>query len=205
MNIEEFNSTEWSPNVIIADGDYIDSVAFDLTVNFERMLGRRIPKADTARWIDCIALDGGLREPEDKTDGGANETQVILIHAKEKTALDNFAPGIYADELDAKAFRDNLGEFIVSSYPVEDVVSHDDFFLDIVSTVCNHKDVHRVMIVPDAGRPGLYDALRHALRNADDEKRITVFAMQPMQGGNFRQEILGYSLMNALGIRGDEI
>ena len=92
MNIEEFNSTELSPNVIIADGDYIDSVAFDLTVNFERMLGRRIPKADTARWIDCIALDGGLREPEDKTDGSANETQVILIHAKDKTALDNFAP-----------------------------------------------------------------------------------------------------------------
>ena len=34
----------------------------------------------------------------------------------------------------------------------------------------------------------------------DDDKRITLFAMQPMPGGNFRQEILGYSLMNALGI-----
>jgi hypothetical protein len=39
----------------------------------------------------------------------------------------------------------------------------------------------------------------------DDAKRITVFAMQPLQGGNFRQEILGYSLMNALGIKADEI
>ena len=34
---------------------------------------------------------------------------------------------------------------------------------------------------------------------------MTVFAMQPMAGGNFRQEILGYSLMAALGISGDEI
>jgi hypothetical protein len=32
-----------------------------------------------------------------------------------------------------------------------------------------------------------------------------MFSMQPMQGGNFRQEILGYSLMNAMGIKADEI
>ena len=36
-------------------------------------------------------------------------------------------------------------------------------------------------------------------------ERITVFGMQPLVGGGFRQEILGYSLMNALGIRSDEI
>ena len=29
--------------------------------------------------------------------------------------------------------------------------------------------------------------------------------MQPLEGGNFKQEILGYSLMNALGIKGDEL
>jgi hypothetical protein len=40
---------------------------------------------------------------------------------------------------------------------------------------------------------------------AGAQKRMTVFAMQPMAGGNFRQEILGYSLMAALGISGDEI
>ena len=205
MNIEEFNSTKWSANVIVADGDYIDSVAFDLIVNFERMLGRRIPKADTARWIDCIALDGGMRKPESTDGKDAGETQVILVHSKDKAALDNFTPGNYEQELNAKAFNDHLGEFIISSYPVEDVVKHDDFFLDIVSTVCNHKDVQRVMIVPNAERPGLYDALRHTLRDVDDEKSVTVFAMQPMPGGNFRQEILGYSLMNALGIKGEEL
>jgi hypothetical protein len=29
--------------------------------------------------------------------------------------------------------------------------------------------------------------------------------MQPTAGGNYRQEILGYSLMAALGIKADEI
>lgn len=202
MDIQEFNNTKWSRNVILVDGDYVDSVAFDLIVNFERMIGRRIPKADTARWIDCIALDGGMREERDA--GG--ETQVIFIHSKEHKQLDNFSPANYETELNARAFKDSLGEFIISSYPVEDVVKHDDFFLDVFKTVVNHKDVHRVMVVPNAEHAPLWDALRHAMRDIDDEeKRVTLFAMQPLDGGNFKQEILGYSLMNALGIRADEI
>lgn len=201
MNIQDFNNTKWSRNIILVDGDYVDNVAFNLIVNFERMIGRRIQKADTARWIDCIALDGGMREGRE--DG---ETQVIFIHSKEKTALDNFNPGSYETDLNAKAFKDTLGEFIISSYPVEEVVKHDDFFLDVLKTVVNHKDVHRVMAVPNAEHAPLWEEIRHALRDIDDEeKRITLFAMQPLSGGNFKQEILGYSLMNALGIKGDEI
>lgn len=202
MNIQDFNNTKWSRNIILVDGDYVDNVAFNLIVNFERMIGRRIQKADTARWIDCIALDGGMREGHD-SDG---ETQVIFIHSKEKTALDNFNPGSYETDLNAKAFKDTLGEFIISSYPVEEVVKHDDFFLDVLKTVVNHKDVHRVMAVPNAEHAPLWEEIRHALRDIDDEeKRITLFAMQPLSGGNFKQEILGYSLMNALGIKGSEI
>lgn len=202
MNIQDFNNTKWSRNIILVDGDYVDNVAFNLIVNFERMIGRRIQKADTARWIDCIALDGGMREGRD-SDG---ETQVIFIHSKEKTALDNFNPGSYETDLNAKAFKDTLGEFIISSYPVEEVVKHDDFFLDVLKTVVNHKDVHRVMAVPNAEHMPLWEEIRHALRDIDDEeKRITLFAMQPLSGGNFKQEILGYSLMNALGIKGDEL
>ena len=88
---------KWSENVILADADYIDNVAFNFIVNFERMLGRRIPKADMAQWIDCVALDGGMRS-------GSNETQVVLIHGKHNDAMENFTPADYARELDGKAF-----------------------------------------------------------------------------------------------------
>jgi hypothetical protein len=65
------------------------------------------------------------------------------------------------------------------------------------------KEVKRVMVIPDEA---LYNNVRDILRKTDDDmKRVTVFAMQPMTGGAFRQEILGYSLMAALGIRGDEL
>lgn len=198
MNNDTPTKANWSENVIIVDADYVDRVAFDLIVNFERMIGRRIPKADLAKWIDCVALDGGLRE-------GEHDTQVVLIHDKKQAALDNFMPANYDDELNGKAFKDHLGEFTVSSFPVEDITTASDFFLDTVAMVCAQKDVKRVMIVPDAENRALYADLRHTLQRVDDEKRITVFAMQPLEGGNFRQEILGYSLMNALGIRAEEL
>ena len=198
MNNDTLTKANWSENVVIVDADYVDRVAFDLIVNFERMIGRRIHKADLAKWIDCVALDGGLRE-------GEHDTQVVLIHDKKQAALDNFVPASYDDELNGKAFKDHLGEFTVSSFPVEDITTATDFFLDAVAMVCAQKEVKRVMIIPDAENRALYADLRHTLQRVDDEKRITVFAMQPMEGGNFRQEILGYSLMNALGIRAEEL
>ena len=192
------NLTEkWSENVIIVDGDYVDSVAFNLIVNFERIIGRHIPEADLAHWLDCIALDGGVK--------GESETSVIFIHDKDKEGMKNFRPSRYKEEINEKAFRDNLGEFTMSSFPVEKVVSKDGFIIDIVKTASNHKDVKRVMIVADCDDGTMVEYLRQALRDADDEKRITVFGMQPFAGGNFRQEILGYSLMSALGIKSEEI
>lgn len=201
MNTLDTNNIKWSENVIIADADYIDKVAFDLTVNFERMINRRIQPADMAQWAVCIALDGGLRE-------GEHETQVVLIHDKKSIAMKNFHPSNYEKDLNAQAFKDDkLGEFIFSSYPTEEkMVGKDEFLVEVARTVCNTKEVKRVMVIPNSEDGDAYDQLRDMLRKVeDDDKRITLFAMQPMPGGNFRQEILGYSLMNALGISAKEI
>ena len=196
MNSDWTTATQWCENIIIADADHVDRVAFDLIVNFERMLMRRIPQADMARWLDCVALDGGVRE-------GEEQTQVVLIHDKAHGRMDNFKPSQYDTELDGTAFKDNLGEFTISSLAVENIVSKDDLVCEVLAAACSRKEVKRIMVVPDDGE--MYDAVRHTLRRADDDKRITVFAMQPMPGGNFRQEILGYSLMSALGIRAEEL
>ena len=189
-------TVRWSENVILADADYIDKVAFNLIVNFERMLGRRIPQADMARWIDCVALDGGIRE-------GEHETLVVLIHQKGKHGLENFVPSTY-EELDGKAFKDHLGEFSINAYPIEQL--GEDFFTEVLELVTAQKEVKRVMVIPNLEDELIYNKVREALRRVDDEeKRVTLFAMQPLTGGNYRQEILGYSLMAALGIRSEEI
>ncbi len=185
--------TKWSDNVILVDADYVDKVAFDLIVNFERMIGRRIPKADMAKWMECVALDGGLRE-------GQHEVQVVLLH--KQSQMENFAPGTHS-ELDGKAFNGPLGEFLISCVPVEDIVTTEDLLTDSMQVIANAAEVKRLIVIPDAEH--YYNKVREGLRHADDEKHITVLTMQPMQGGNFRQEILGYSLMAAMGIKSEEL
>ena len=105
MNNNNLHQAKWSENVILIDADYVDKVAFNLIVNFERMLNRPIPKAGMALWADCVSLDGGLRE-------GDNQTQVVLIHSKGKQQMENFEPSNFATDLSGKAFKDHLGEFI---------------------------------------------------------------------------------------------
>lgn len=95
MNIPETGNIKWSETVIIVDADFLDHVAFDLIVNFERMIGRRIPQADMAQWAVCAALDGGLRP-------GTHETQVVMIHDAGSRKMANFAPADYEAELDAR-------------------------------------------------------------------------------------------------------
>lgn len=185
-----------SENVILIDAEYADNVAFDLSVNFERMLERRIPKADLAHWLDCIALDGGI-EP------GANDLLVVFIHEKKNKSLDNFSPSNFELELNGKAFKDNLGEFTIESYPVaEDVTNKEEFFLESLKVIADNEKVKRIMLVPDIETYG--SKVKDAIRSNKD-KDITLFAMEPQQGRGFNQQILGYSLMSALGIRGEEI
>ena len=188
---------KWSENVILVDADYVDKVAFNLIVNFERMLGRRIPQADLARWIDCVALDGGIRE-------GEQETQVVFLHNAQKQQMENFMPGQFED-ISSKAFKDDLGEFLINAYPIEDIIGREQQFCDMLQLMCSQKDVKRVIIIPDSEQESIYNKVRATLKQVDDDKRITLLSMQPMANWNFRQEILGYSLLAALGISSEEI
>ena len=193
------NETKWSEHVILVDADYVDKVAFDLIVNFERMIGRRIPQADMARWIECVALDGGLR-PTANCQLPKAICQVVLLHKGQQMA--NFQPGSFTD-LDGKAFQSELGEMLISCVKVEDLTTMEDLFCDSLQVVSNAAEVKRLMVVPDSEH--YYNNVREALRHANPDAHITVFSMQPMPSGQYRQEILGYSLMAALGIRSEEI
>lgn len=211
-------------NVIIVDADYVDSVAFNLIVNFERMIGRHIPQADMAQWAECIAMDGGvnyLKEGE-KPEGS---THVVLVHDKKSTEMNNFNPGVYeaasaaeqganaASVLNGQAFTGQLGEFVFSAVAADEkseTMTKHDIITDVLAAMADEPSVSRVMVVPnlDPGSDSIMELLLPVLRHLDREcqdKRITLFAMQPLTGVPCRTEILGYSLMAALGIRADEI
>ena len=74
--------------------------------------------------------------------------------------------------------------------------------LDILHLALNSDNVKRIVLVPDDES---VPRVRQALRRVPDNKRVTLLTMQPVGGGDFRSDLLGYSLMNALGIRSDEL
>ena len=187
--------SEWKETVVLIDADHLDSVCFNLIVNFERMLGRRIPQADLCHWLDCIALDGGIR-------AGENEVQVIFLHSKAKEKLSNMTPSIFDKELNGQAFKDHLAEFTLASYPVEDVVTMADFYIQSLDAMIEAKDVKRMLLVPALDEYG--DRVRQTILKAENKDTI-LFSMQPTQERGYLQELLGYSLMSALGIRGEEL
>lgn len=189
------NSLPFSSSVILIDSDYIDRVAFNLIVNFERMIGRRIPQCDLWHWLDCIALDGGLRPSE-------NKIQALFLHSKEKISFDNFKPSNFEKDINGIVFNDNLGDFSLFDFPVENIVSQAEFFLQSLETLLSDNNVKHLMVVADMENYG------HQVKDAclrAKETDITLFAMEPLMGRGFNQEILGYSLMSALGISSEEL
>lgn len=188
-------NSQWAPAVILVDAEYLDRVAFDLTVNFERMLGRRIEQGDLCHWLDCIALDGGLRP-------GDNKVQAHFLYPKAKEALDYFSPSQFEADINGLSFSDRLGHFSLFAFPVEEVVTLDQFFVQSLATLIEAPEVKSLMVIGDMDAYGT--SVKHAC--ADNHGTdITLFAMEPLAGRGFQQEILGYSLMSALGISGDEL
>lgn len=189
-------NTNITENIIVADADYLDVVAFNLIVNFERMLERRIPQADMARWAECVALDGGLR-------GTENAVRVVLVHDKKHDRMDNFKPSSFSEELDGHAFTGPLGEFTFNIVSTEEIVDKSSLICEVLTHFCEQKTVKRLMVVPadaDIHRVG-----QLLSRFDSDSRRTTLFSMQTVPGGAFRHELLGYSVMSALGIYADEI
>lgn len=188
--------TTWNETVIVVQADYADYVAFDLTVNFERMLGRRIPPADLPQWLVCMALDGGLKP-------GKHTVNAIFIHPENKPELDNFSPSKFREEIDGQAFTDpQLGEFLLNALHGETLIKDEEFFCQVLEALCDAAEVKRLVIVADMQRIG---ADIRAIAGKTDGKEITLLTMEPVCGKGFRSEILGYSLMNALGIRAEEL
>lgn len=189
-------NTSWAENVILIDADYADILAFNLSVQLERMLERRMPKISWARWMDYVALDGGLRP-------GDNAVQVLLLYSKGKNILKNFMPEDMHRDLDGQSFRSGLGEFAFASFPVEEnVVTRGELYRQSVETLLASKQVKRLVLVPDMGEYGV--TLKSTVDHAEG-KNVILMSSEPLTGFHCGQEIITYSLMAALGVKGEEI
>ena len=106
----------------------------------------------------------------------------------------------------------------MTALAVEPVVDHDDLLVEVFEQMLKEPDAEHVMLVADldgftpestrvASRITTLCAQPPTRADGEDpgQKEITLFTMQPTAGRGFAQELLGYSLMAALGITAEEV
>lgn len=183
---------------ILVDADYLDRTAFEITVNFERMLERRVQKLDLSRWTDYVSLDAGLQPNDSQT------VQVVFIYSAGKKELKNCLPANLDTELNATAIKTNIAEFLFASCCAEQgYVTVADLYEQSLTALLNSEDTRQLILVADTD--SYAPQLRRAISGARSDIMVTLFVPQAVTGFRCRQEILTYSMMAAMNIRSEEI
>lgn len=191
------NELKFAEKVILIDASYINKVTGDLSAHFSQMIGRELPKADLSIFLECVAMDAAIQP-------GENVLQVLLVYDKELTKMDAFNPGDLKKELNDVAFKSQLGEFQLNTFEPSDMADREAFFLEAVKLVADAKEVKHLVIVPSETEYG--DKLPEILEKVDGKESIHVLGMNPLAPSKaFRWEMMGYAVLQALGIRSDEI
>lgn len=187
---------ELSENVMLIDVAYLNFVVVDLKRYFEGVLRRPLPEINLSELTTFLALDAGIEE-------GKNETQLLLVYDKESAKLQNCQPSDLKEELNGVAFSNQFGEFSFASVPSEEMVSREELYLDLLSIVSDCADVKKLIVVSHNEEYGRQVA--EALSEVK-EKKIIQFRMDEPEGMiEYQWEMLAYPVMQALGIRGEEL
>ena len=191
------NELKFAEKVILIDAAYINKVTNDLSKHFGQVIGRELPKADLPIFLECVAMDAAI-QPGDHT------LQVLFVYDKSQSKMDAFNPGDLKKELNDVAFKSQLGEFQLNAFEPSDMADRGVFFLEAVKLVADAKEVKHLVVVPSETEYG--DKLPEIFNKVDGKESIYVVGMNPLESSDkFRWEMLGYAVLQALGIRSDEI
>ena len=191
------NELKFAEKVILIDAAYINKVTNDLSKHFGQVIGRELPKADLPIFLECVAMDAAI-QPGDHT------LQVLFVYDKSQSKMDAFNPGDLKKELNDVAFKSQLGEFQLNAFEPSDMADRGAFFLEAVKLVADAKEVKHLVVVPSETEYG--DKLPEIFNKVDGKESIYVLGMNPLESSDkFRWEMLGYAVLQALGIRSDEI
>ena len=191
------NELKFAEKVILIDASYINKVTADLSRHFGQVIGRELPKADLSIFLECVAMDAAIQL-------GENVLQVLLVYDKENTRMDAFNPGDLKKELNDVAFKSQLGEFQLNTFEPSDMADREAFFLEAVKLVADAKEVKHLVVIPSETEYG--DKLPEIFDKVDGKDSIHVLGMNPpAPSDKFRWEMMGYAVLQALGVRSDEI
>ena len=191
------NELKFAEKVILIDATYINKVTKDLSQHFSGVIGREVAKADLPIFLECVTMDAGIQL-------GENVLQVLLVYDKDHAKMDAFNPGDLKKELNDVAFKSRLGEFQLNSFEPSDMADREAFFLESVKLVADAKEVKHLIVIPSETEYG--DKLPEIFEKVDGKESIHVLGMNPpVPSKAFHWEMLGYAVLQALGIRSDEL
>ena len=191
------NELKFAEKVILIDAAYINKVTKDLSQHFGQVIGRELPKADLPIFLECVAMDAAIQP-------GNNVLQALFVYDKNESKMDAFNPGDLKKELNDVAFKSQLGEFQLNTFEPSDMADKEAFFLESVRLIADAKEVKHLVVVPSESEYG--DKLPEIFEKVDGKESIHVLGMNPpAPSDKYQWEMLGYAVLQALGIRSDEI
>lgn len=185
-----------SETVVLIDAAFLNFVITDMKRYFEETLQRSLQEIDLSMLTTYLTLDAGIAE-------GKNEVQFLFVYDKESGNLAHYQPSDLEKELNGVAFQSPYGEYSFASVPSEGMVSREDLFLDLLSIVADSADVKKMILVSFNEEYGkkVTDAL-----NEVQGKEIVQFRMnEPDTPVAYKWDMLAFPVMQALGIRADEL
>ena len=185
-----------SETVVLIDAAFLNFVITDMKGYFEETLRRSLQDIDLSMLTTYLTLDAGITE-------GKNEVQFLFVYDEESDQLVYCHPSDLVTELNGVAFQSPYGEYSFASVPSEGMVSREDLFLDLLSIVADSADVKRMIVVSFNEEYGkkVSDAL-HEVKG----KEIIQFRMnEPEVQVEYKWDMLAFPVMQALGIRAEEL
>ena len=185
-----------SETVVLIDAAFLNFVITDMKGYFEETLQRSLQEIDLSMLTTYLTLDAGITE-------GKNEVQFLFAYDKDSSHLAHCHPSDLEEELNGVAFQSPYGEYSFASVPSEGMVSREELFLDLVAIVSDSADVKRMIVVSFNEEYGkkVTDAL-HEVKG----KEIIQFRMnEPEASVEYKWDMLAFPVMQALGIRADEL
>lgn len=190
---------QFAPHVMLIDARYLNQISRELSTHFAPVVNRPLPAADLAVLLERIALDAGI-----SADG--NDIQVLFVYDGESGKMDACSPADLREEIHETGFQGAPGHFSLSAFSTEEFTTRDNLFLETLMLADEASDqISHLILVPDEGVYG--EEVRSYIQKAAKKKEhITLFGMNPPEEQtDYRFDFLGFAILQALGIRADEI
>lgn len=182
---------------MLIDASYLNKVSKDLLQHFSQVIGRELPGAELADLLEYMALDAGIQV-------GGNEIQVLFVYDGSLQRFQVLKPSGLSDELDGKAFKGKLGEFSLYAYQPSGMATREELFMESLGLMADSKEARHIIALPDEELYG--ERAAELLEKVEKKENIVLMGMNPpVTEYSHRFEMVGFALLQAFGVRPDEL